>query len=121
MKFESRDWSTLFHQGPLTFKFLALPLLHGQCCWTPDFKLAELEKKLLKDTCYLHCSTGRKMIGLYKKNIKYISQNIFFLTFQRLPHSLHSTKVVIGSSALRVCTCEGLKHYSIYLFSQQLK
>lgn len=25
--------------------------------------------------------------------------------FQRFPHSLHSTKVVMGSSALRVCTC----------------
>lgn len=28
-------------------------------------------------------------------------------TFQRLPHSLHSTNVVMGSSALRVCTWGG--------------
>lgn len=28
------------------------------------------------------------------------------LTFQRFPHSLHRTNVVIGSSALRVCTCK---------------
>lgn len=27
------------------------------------------------------------------------------LTFHRFPHSLHSTKVVMGSSALRVWTC----------------
>lgn len=26
-------------------------------------------------------------------------------TFQRFPHSLQTTKVVIGSSELRVCTC----------------
>lgn len=28
-------------------------------------------------------------------------------TFQRFPHSLQTTKVVMGSSELRVCTCEG--------------
>lgn len=26
-------------------------------------------------------------------------------TFQRFPHSLQTTKVVMGSSELRVCTC----------------
>ena len=30
---------------------------------------------------------------------------IFSHTFQRFPHSKQSTKVVIGSSALRVCSC----------------
>lgn len=39
------------------------------------------------------------------------------LTFHRFPHSLHSTKVVMGSSALRVWTCGERLHVTFLLVS----
>lgn len=60
----------------------------------------------LKESAELEDRREKKkeeMIQMFNKIVRVVKTKLR-VTFQRFPHSLHRTNVVIGSSALRVCT-----------------